>query len=177
MIFKPELYPKLEATVKELKGMKRQGYPLYDSDIYLEDIVNFVEKKPMKWRSKNEGVCDSPTLYFAIIPNGDLAVCCDHRLKKRISTFDSDFVKMYKDGLVHQSVLPLARACDGCLYGSYPEITTTARFYSAMLDHAMILLAGTAKRKNWPLSVEELEKIADNILEKHPSVEQAGASI
>ena len=172
MIFPPEKYPALEAEIENLKRMKGEGYPLYDSTIYLDDIVNFVEGKPMKWRSKNDGVCDSPGLYFAIIPNGDLAVCCDHRLSRRVSTFAPDFPKQYKDRVPHQQVLPIARACDGCLYGSYPEISTTARFVSAMVDHAKILLAGTRLEKNWPISAEEMFAIADEIVAEHPPQSQ-----
>jgi hypothetical protein len=152
--------------------MKREGFPLYDSTIYLDDIVNFIEGKPLKWRSKNGGVCDSPALYFAIIPNGDISVCCDWRLAKRISTFSNDFPQHYRSRLVHQHVVPIAQACDGCLYGSYPEISTTARFYSAMFDHAKILLAGTAMPKPWPLTADDMMAIADEIVRDHPVPEE-----
>lgn len=168
LVFPPEKYPELEREIEHLKQMKREGFPLYDSTIYLDDIVNFIEGKPLKWRSKNGGVCDSPALYFAIIPNGDISVCCDWRLSKRISTFSKDFPQHYKSRLVHQQVVPIAQACDGCLYGSYPEISTTARFYSAMFDHAKILLAGTAMPKPWPLTADDMMTIADEIVRDHP---------
>ena len=138
--------------------------------------MNFIEHKPLRWRSKNDGVCDSPSLYFAIIPNGDMAVCCDYRLGKRISTIDPDFPRQYAQRIPHQQILPIARACDGCMYGSFPEISTTARFYSAMWDHAKILLAGTRMVKNWPLSADELFAIADQILTEHPPVEHPAAA-
>lgn len=178
LIFPPEKYPALEREIGNLKQMKADGFPLYDSEIYLDDIVNFIEHKPLKWRSRHGGVCDSPSLYFTIIPNGDLAVCCDHRLPKRLSTFAPDFARQYQAGLAHEAVLPITRACDGCLYGSYPEISTTARFFTAMWDHAKILLASTRLEKNWPLTAEEITAIADDTLAKHPPVaEPAEASL
>lgn len=173
LVFPPEEYPALEAEIENLKRMKKEGYPLYDSNIYLDDIVNFIEHKPMKWRSRNKGVCDSPALYFAIIPNGDLAVCCDHRLSRRVSTFAPDFPQQYRARVPHQQVLPIARACDGCLYGSYPEISTTARFFTAMWDHARILLAGTRQEKNWPITAEQMTGIVDEILVEHAPAEEA----
>ena len=169
LVFPPEEYPALEREIEHLKRMKAEGYPLYDSNIYMDDIVNFIEHKPLKWRSRNNGVCDSPSLYFAIIPNGDLAVCCDYRLSQRISTFAPDFPQQYAARFPHQHVLPIARACDGCLYGSYPEISTTARFFTAMWDHARILLAGTRLEKNWPISAEEMVEIVDDILAENAS--------
>ncbi|MEO8204860.1 MAG: radical SAM protein [Chthoniobacterales bacterium] len=173
LIFPPEKYPLLEQEIENIKRMKHAGYPLYDSEIYLDDIVNFIEHKPLKWRSRNKGVCDSPTLYFAIIPNGDIAVCCDHRLQKRISTFSKDFPQQYRSGFVHGNVVPIAKACDGCLYGSYPEITTTARFYTAMWDHAKILLSKTLQTKPWPLEPEDMIAIADEIIHEYPTPEDA----
>lgn len=172
MVFPPEKYPALEREIENLKRMKADGYPLYDSTIYMDDIVNFIEHKPLKWRSKNEGVCDSPALYFAIIPNGDMSVCCDHRISNRISTFAPDFPRLYAQRIPHQQILPVTRACDGCLYGSYPEISTTARFFTAMWDHAKILLASTRLEKNWPISAEEMFTIADEILAQHPPADQ-----
>jgi hypothetical protein len=73
---------------------------------------------------------------------------------------------------VHQHVVPIAQACDGCLNGSYPEISTTARFYSAMFDHAKILLAGTAMPKPWPLTADDMMTIADEIVRDHPVPEE-----
>ncbi len=172
LVFPPEKYPALEAEIGNLKRMKAEGYPLYDSTIYLDDIVNFIERKPLQWRSRNDGVCDAPALYFTIIPNGDMAVCCDHRLSQRISTFAPEFPRQYAQREAHRHVLPITRACDGCLYGSYPEISTTARFVSAMWDHAKILLASTRLEKHWPIAAEEMFAIADEILAQHPPVGQ-----
>ena len=176
MVFPPEQYPALEAEIAKLKRMKAGGFPLYDSNIYMDDFINFIEHKPLKWRSKNDGVCDSPALYFAIIPNGDMAVCCDHRFPKRVSTIAPDFPRQYAQRIPHQQAVPIARTCDGCMYGSYPEISTTARFFSAMWDHAKILLAGTRMEKNWPMSAEELFAIADEILAEHPPADQLAAA-
>ena len=177
MVFPPAQYPELERVIGDLKRMKSEGYPLYDSTIYLDDIVNFIEGKPLKWRSKNDGVCDSPSLYFAIIPNGDIAVCCDHRLSNRISTFAPDFPQQYARRIPHRQAAPITRACDGCLYGSYPEISTTARFFSAMLDHTNILLSDTRMEKNWPISAEEMLAIADEIVAAHPAKDVSAALV
>ena len=47
--------------------------------------------------------------------------------------------------------------CDGCMYGSYPEISISMRFFSATLQRI-----GTFglknKNKNWPINYEELIK-------------------
>ncbi len=46
---------------------------LFDSDQYLDDIKRFVRAESITWRSHNNNVCDTPNLYFALLPNGEFA--------------------------------------------------------------------------------------------------------
>jgi hypothetical protein len=45
------------------------------------------------------------------------------------------------------------------MFGSYPEITITARWWSAAWERLEVFLAGEPK-KNWPLSADQIEAIA-----------------
>lgn len=158
--FRPEHYPRVDALMGKVKAMKNAGALLYDSDEYLDDITRFVRGDATLWRGRNGGVCDSPALYFAILPNGDFAVCCDHRLPGRpVPTQDPGFPKAYRDGAFRRRVEDVAGACVGCMFGSYPEITITARWWSAAFERLQVFLAGEPK-KNWPLNVEQLEAAA-----------------
>jgi hypothetical protein len=158
--FKSEHYPRVDALIDNVKALKKSGFLLYDSDEYLDDIKRFVRNDPTLWRGRNGGVCDSPALYFAILPNGDFAVCCDHRLPGRgIPTQAPDFPERYQSGEFRQKVIDVARACVGCMFGSYPEITITARWWSAAWERLEVFLAGEPK-KNWPLSADQIEAIA-----------------
>lgn len=160
LAFRPEHYAKVDAVLDKAKALKKDGYLLYDSDEYLDDIKRFVRNDPTLWRSKNGGVCDSPGLYFAILPNGDFAVCCDHRLPGRgVPTQGPDFPKQYRDGEFRKRVLGVTEPCVGCMFGSYPEITITARWWSAAFERLQVFLAGEPK-KNWPLTAEQIEAIA-----------------
>ncbi len=164
LAFQPEHYERVNRLIDRLKQMKRQGFLLYDSDEYLDDIKLFVRNDQTQWRKKNDQVCDSPNLYFAIIPNGDFAVCCDHRLTgDRVSTVDVKFPEVYRSSLFQNRAKKIAGSCVGCMFGSYPEITITARYWNAAAERIKVFLAKPPV-KHWPLTVGELEKIAADIL-------------
>ena len=87
--FSREDHPKLRALLDRLKLKKRRGMRLFDSDDYLDSIYHFVTTGSPNWR-KN-GICDSPNLYFAILPDGRFAPCCDFRLDQDVYLDDPDF--------------------------------------------------------------------------------------
>ena len=77
--------------------MKKENYLIYDSDQYLNDIKKFIRGEPITWRQKNNNTCDSPNLYFAVLPNGDFAPCCDYRLTHNYPTYNRKFPDIYKN--------------------------------------------------------------------------------
>ena len=97
-------------------------------------MARFILKKPIKWRQKNDDVCDSPNLYFAIAPSGLLKVCCDYEIDRRYYIYDKNFPKEYLQGKVYEDVFKITKKCNGCMYGSYPEVTITARYLSAFIE-------------------------------------------
>lgn len=158
--FRPEHHAQADALLDKLKKMKADGFLLYDSDVYLDDIKRFVRDEPTTWRRKKDGVCDSPGLYFAILPNGDFAVCCDHRLPgASVPTQSPDFPRIYREAAFRARVQGVTRPCEGCMFGSYPEITITARYWEAALERLSVFLAG-APKNDWPLTPEQLETAA-----------------
>ena len=56
----------------------------------------------------------------------------------------------------------VTKNCDGCMYGSYPEITISMRYMAATLQRIKTFSRKTTK-SNWPLSYEELIDIAHDI--------------
>lgn len=162
--FKPEDYGQVLRVLNEVKRMKKNGFNVYDSDVYLDDIYRFVTKKPTVWRNRNNGVCDSPNSYFAVTPNGEMAVCCDWRTKNRYAVQDIDFPKKYSNKEMFPEILEIANNCGGCMYGSYPEITTSIRFFGAALERFKIFIA-ESRTKIVPLTPDELIKIARNLIE------------
>ena len=168
MVFPATLYPLVDEVLAECKAMKREGYHLYDSIEYLENIGQFIRGEPVKWRRMNKGVCDSPDLYFAIRPNGDLAVCCDHILAESYPVWHPDFPRWYRDREIHDAVQPLAAACTGCMYGSFPEISITSHFPKAALERVGVFFHRSQRPKPWPVTSERLLEIAADITENHP---------
>ena len=160
--FHPDDYPYVDEVIERVRGMQAQGYLLYDSDQYLDDIRRFVRNEPTMWRSKNDGVCDSPNLYFAVLPNGDFAPCCDHRLPYSVPTYARDFPEVYRDATFRGEVLKKTKPCSGCMYGSYPEMSIAMRFMAAKLQRVKIFFAAPPE-KNWPVSYEHLLDIAERI--------------
>ena len=162
LVLAPSEYPYVDALLNEVSEYRKKGFLIYDSDQYLEDISRFVRQVPTTWRSKNNGVCDSPNLYFAVLPNGHFAPCCDHRLKESIPTFTPDFPKVYREKSFRKSVYDITSNCSGCMYGSYPEMSISMRFLKATLER-MKLFVAKPPVKNWPVSYETMLEIAERI--------------
>lgn len=165
--FAPDQYAGVANVLQRLKRMQKQGYLLYDSQQYLDDIYRFVAGEPVEWRKRNGGVCDSPNLYFAVAPNGMLKTCCDFEALKTFSVYDDDFPKRYFDGDVHAAVYPVTQACDGCMYGSYPEITISARYVKPMIERFHYFNLSPPRLQK--LSAGEMRELAADILARHES--------
>jgi hypothetical protein len=160
MVFDPADYGRVKAVLDQVRVMKRQGYNLYDSDEYLDDIYRYVTRSPIRWRRRNDDLCDSPNLYFAIQPNGEMAVCCDYRLSASYPVYHDDFPELYARHVMWPEARAVAGACTGCMYGSFPEITISARFVRPMIERGMLFMRGGPQRKLVPMSAEEMVQLA-----------------
>jgi hypothetical protein len=120
----------------------------------------------MTWREKNGGICDSPNLYFAILPNGQFAPCCDHRLPSDVYTYDKGFPQTFREKSFRTEVKKVTSACDGCMYGSYPEMTIAMRYFKATIQRMGNFLIAPPE-KPWPLADEEIFSFADDIYNEH----------
>ena len=162
--FVPEDYPKVEALIMRLKKKKREGYLLFDSDDYLESICDFVNTSHPSWRHK--GVCDSPNLYFAILPDGRFAPCCDHRLQEDLYVYDADFPQIYRSKRFRDRVREITEQCPGCNFGSYPEMTLTVRSLRALKERLLLQMrAKFVQRKR--LTAEALLDIVEDVKGRH----------
>jgi MoaA/NifB/PqqE/SkfB family radical SAM enzyme len=165
--FKEEEFPAIDTVIERVREMRNEGYLLYDSDQYLDDIKRFVRNSnnTVTWRSKNNNTCDSPNLYFAVLPNGDFAPCCDHRMSYGIHTYDKNFPETYRDKLFRAEVFKITHLCPGCMYGSYPEITISLRFMAASLQRMKTFITHPPE-KPWPLTYEQMLEKAQKIYSK-----------
>lgn len=163
--FRPNEYQEVFELIERVRSMRKDGFLLYDSDQYLDDIKRFIADEPTKWRSKNKGVCDSPNLYFALLPNADFAPCCDHRIPNSYSAYEDDFVKTINSPLFRDEVASVTSKCGGCMYGSYPEMTIAMRFMAAKLQRTKTFVTSPPPKK-WPFSYEELLEIAENVVKQ-----------
>lgn len=162
--FHPSQHGRVREVLDELKAMRNSGYNLYDSDEYLDDVYRFVSGQPIQWRRRNGGSCDSPNLYFAIQPNGDMAVCCDYRMPRSYRVQDPEFPEHYYRSLqLRSEAEAITRQCTGCMYGSFPEISITARYFAAMVDRAKLFLLNSSARRLQRFSAERMMDIARDI--------------
>jgi MoaA/NifB/PqqE/SkfB family radical SAM enzyme len=162
--FRPAQYSRVREVLDDLKAMRNAGFNLYDSDEYLDDVYRFICGQPVQWRRRNGGTCDSPNLYFAIQPNGDMAVCCDYRMPRSYRVQDPEFPEQYYRGAeLRSEAEAIARRCTGCMYGSFPEISITARYFTAMLDRAKLFVLSASARRLKRLSAERMIELARDI--------------
>lgn len=158
--FTEEDFPKVKQLIESLKRKKRQGYTLFDSDEYLDSIYHFISTGYPNWRHKN--ICDTPNLYFAILPDGRFAPCCDFRLKEEIYLFDDDFPRIFKSKEFQQKVTTITKQCPGCNFGSFPEMTLSARSFSTIKER--VLLQFKAKSKGIiPVNEKEIFTVIDKL--------------
>lgn len=160
--FHEKEYVTVDRVIERVRAMRKEGYLLFDSDQYLDDIKRFIRGMPTTWRSNNDNVCDTPNLYFALLPNGEFAPCCDHRLDNSYPAYSPDFPKTYRKKSWREEVSQITRACDGCMYGSYPEMTISMRFMAAKLQRVGTFLTSPPEKK-WPLDYYQLLELASKI--------------
>ncbi|MDP2947714.1 MAG: radical SAM protein [Nanoarchaeota archaeon] len=161
-------FKELDSVFKTILNMKKRGFNLFDSKVYLKSALHFIKTGHPTWRFK--GVCDSPNLYFVIRPNGDFAVCADYQLKgERVSLIDPLFSKVYKSQKFKKRVYDITKRCKGCQYGSFPEMSLSAHSISAMGDRLKAYLQ-VQKKGLKPFSYEEILGIINDIKEKHPEI-------
>lgn len=171
-VFQESDYSKVHRVIEELKKRRQKGFNLYDADEYLEDVERFICKRPVRWRRKNFGLCDSPSLYFAIDPSGNMQPCCDYRLEKSFPVYDKMFPEWFRSGIIHDYVTAITQHCDGCMYGSYPEITVSARYLPEMIRRTRFFnfqTIGTLK----PLSEEQLREKAAHIYQANAAFRES----
>ena len=162
--FKSSEFSKVNEILNNIKQMKLDGYLLYDSDQYLDDVERFIKNEKTTWRSKNQGDCDSPNLYFAVLPNGEFAPCCDYRIKNSYRTYDPEFKEKYLSNNFFDEVKKITKNCEGCMYGSYPEITIAMRFFAAKIQRIKNFFTSPPEKK-WPIEYDEILNIAKEIRE------------
>ena len=160
--FKESEFLCVDSIIERVRQMRSEGFLLYDSDQYLDDIKRFIREEPIDWRAKNKNICDSPNLYFALLPNGNFAPCCDYRLETSYPAYNSEFPKIYKDRVFRKEVEEITSSCGGCMYGSYPEITISMRFLAAKLQRLRTFITSPPE-KNWPLSYDDLLEKAEKV--------------
>lgn len=160
--FPAESRPRVREVLAELKRLREQGCNLYDSDEYLDDIYRFIAGEPIRWRRRNHDVCDSPQLYFAVEPNGNVNPCCDFKMGTPFPAYAPDFPALYRSGAVHRAASVHTQRCAGCMYGSYPEISITARYVKPLVRRFLFFNTETHQllRK---LSAEEMLTLARDI--------------
>lgn len=167
--FEPRQYPLVRQILDQVHRMREEGYLVYDSDQYLEDMFRLVRGERVRWRDRNDGVCDSPNLYFAIQPNGNMAVCCDYRLERAVSTFAADFPEQFFSSALRKEVHDVTTECGGCLYGSFPEMTITNRYMMPMLKRAFFFNSNKQKLLK-KYNKDEMLALAAEIRSKNPNL-------
>jgi MoaA/NifB/PqqE/SkfB family radical SAM enzyme len=160
--FRKDEFPFVDAVIERVRRMRKEGFLLFDSDQYLDDIKRFVRNEPITWRRHNNNVCDTPNLYFALLPNGEFSPCCDYRIDNSYPAYKSNFPQTYRSQAWRKEVAHVAKTCDGCMYGSYPEMTISMRFMKAKLQRIGTFMASPPE-KNWPLTYDELLSLAEKI--------------
>ncbi|NJD77468.1 MAG: radical SAM protein [Candidatus Methanoperedens sp.] len=170
--FTEEDFPKVKGLIERLKRKKREGFMLFDSDDYLDSIYHFISTGHPNWRHRQ--VCDSPNLYFAILPDGRFAPCCDFKFNENLYVYDRDFPKIYKSREFRDKVMKITQQCPGCNFGSYPEMTLSARSFSTIRERISLQLKAQSTGLK-TLGEDEIFNIILNIKKEYDVYKEEGA--
>jgi len=162
--FKKTDFGYLEKLISRLKKKKKDGLMLFDSDDYLDSILSFIIDGKPSWREKE--VCDSPNLYFAVLPDASFAPCCDHRFGDKVYVYDEDFPDLFRSADFRRKVRKITSKCPGCNFGSYPEMTLSARSWSTIRERLWLQIKAQ-KSGLRRLEDEELFRIVDQVKGKY----------
>jgi MoaA/NifB/PqqE/SkfB family radical SAM enzyme len=162
-------FEKLGQLIERLKQRKKQGALLFDSDDYLDSSYDFVRTGQPVWRKR--GICDSPYLYFAILPDGRFAPCCDWRLDQDVHVYDADFPRIYKTRKLRAQVREVVSQCPGCNFGSFPEMTLSVRSLPTLVQRVMLQFTAH-KRRLQPVAEDQLFEIVEKIKSRYPIYQQ-----
>jgi MoaA/NifB/PqqE/SkfB family radical SAM enzyme len=158
--FKKSDFIKIRALIDRLKIKKKNGLKLFDSDNYLESIYSYITTNHPNWRTNN--ICDSPNLYFAILPDASFAPCCDYKFQNKLYVYDDDFPSIFKSKIFRNQVRNITKICSGCNFGSYPEMSLSVRSISTIAERfSLQLKAQKQGLKN--MSDNQLFEIIDKI--------------
>jgi len=135
--------PKIKSLIQKLKQKKKQGYMLFDSDKYLDSIFHFIRTGRPDWRAK--GICDSPNLYFAILPDARFAPCCDYTLDQDVYVYDPEFPSVYNSDEFRRKIGKVTTSCPGCNFGSFPEMTLSVRSFSTIMERLFLQIKARQK--------------------------------
>ena len=163
--FREQDIPKVKDLIGRLKAKKKKGFLLFDSDDYLDSIYYFIRTGHPSWRHK--GVCDTPNLYFAILPDGRFAPCCDFRMDETVYIYDKKFPEIYRSKAFRAKVKDIAKKCSGCNFGSFPEMTLSARSFSTIVERFFLQLKAQSHGIK-PLQDDEIFKVVEDIKKQYP---------
>jgi len=158
--FSKEDVNKVQSLIKRLKKKKKQGYLLFDSNDYLDSMLHFISTGEANWR--NNELCDSPNLYFVILPDGKFAPCCDYRFVEDIYVYDQSFPNVYKSSAFRKKVRGITQTCSGCHYGSFPEMTLSIRSIFTIKERLFLQFKAKSRRTK-SSSEEDLLQIVSAI--------------
>lgn len=172
-VFPPEKYGEMKETIERVIEMKRNGYPVFDSERFLRSSYQFLMGESPTWRK--DDICDSPNLYFAIRPNGAFTTCCDYTLINPPLVYEETFPEHYLSRKIEKrkDVQHIIKNCSGCHYGSYPEVTLSVRNPQAFFER-VYLVAKSSKGRLHSAQVthsfvEELERVKAAYPEIYPT--------
>jgi hypothetical protein len=89
-----------------------------------------------------------------------MAVCCDYRLSERVLTYADDFPEKYRERSMFTEAKSITAACSGCMYGSFPEISISARYFKPMIERAFLFFNPSDRGGLVPMTTEELVGLA-----------------
>ncbi len=158
--FREKDFTKVKELIDRLKKKKKHGAMLFDSDDYLDSIYHFIRTGHPSWRHR--GVCDTPNLYFAILPDGRFAPCCDFRMNEVVYVYDRSFPDIYRTAKFRDEVKSIAKKCPGCNFGSFPEMTLSARSLPTIFERLMLQFRAQSRGIR-PIEESELFRLIDEV--------------
>ena len=95
-------------------------------------------------------------LKFIFVGNND-------KLSFHITAADENFYSIYKSDKFRNQTYEIVKDCSGCMYGSYPEISISARYPKPLIDRTKLFLLTKMKKLQKNITLEYTLELAEKI--------------
>ncbi len=131
MIFLKYDLPEIEKVYAEILKMKKEGYRIINSKLFLNDSLEYFRTGNYTWN------CKAGERFFVIYPDGGVASC---DLFPPLLNIKSNFLKEFRNTEYKESVRRIREGCNGCILACWRETSLFIDDFATKMEQMRLYL-------------------------------------